>query len=675
MKDEDSLDNLDDFFASDHSDIENEGNSAIKAARSAKITPSKTNPALAVLNDSIERRTKKTSRLLKRTRESLNSNTSSASSQSHAWKGVPCLLGNSNVSEASRRSARQQQALSEDFEVHNSISSSSSSSESSRASSGSSMSLISSASSHTNHAELQEGDESDLRLLERVRAASSSNAKTGKEVALEDPCNFSNDEVGFGFASCEESVDYCELAEEKTSRPALLLSPISAPVLKKRKLSPLSGKKQSALTTKSRPKTSSIRSSASSTGFGKPTHEWESEMESTSVQDNSLYLSENSLMFSPLESVRKSFTKRHRNSQKSRPVTVTRNRGKSQPSMGHLNRKIIEDGLDDEADLFDKDDEDYALLVNDDEENTVDGTFYPSEEDDDDDANSTTAEDSMEFDDHHLDKTVDLLGKGALYDPYASIISRMNQQSEDSEGECTSDETPNRKSNVSSQTPHQERRTRCPPLAFWKNEKPVYGRRKSSTISSVVDLETMSDSETERKSASQPSRSKFKRSTESRVQRKKSALQIQPVSLFDPISRSTFETVVVVPEESLDFCPLKKTTKSDQLCSSALTSVLDGTSSNPIETENIKTANALFTDKFSSGTIVLEPDAISPSLHSPNNAEVFYVVSGKVQATINGSSMTLAKGAHFFIPPQNPFTLLNPSKRVACRICYFVSHN
>ena len=51
--------------------------------------------------------------------------------------------------------------------------------------------------------------------------------------------------------------------------------------------------------------------------------------------------------------------------------------------------------------------------------------------------------------------------------------------------------------------------------------------------------------------------------------------------------------------------------------------------------------------------------------------QVFYVVAGTLEVTINKSTFSVKKGAHFFVPSENRFRLRNTSARAAASLVFF----
>ena len=202
-------------------------------------------------------------------------------------------------------------------------------------------------------------------------------------------------------------------------------------------------------------------------------------------------------------------------------------------------------------------------------------------------------------------------------------------------------------------TPHNKRRTRHPPLEYWRNERPEFARTKEGSLPTVVNLIKTDDRPLP------PHKLKYARP-------KRGSEKLGPVTVRDHESKTTIQWRVAVNDTMIEYQALCSPT--DDECS-GLTRPQDTEAGKM--TDDFSIGTAFVNNNFSSGILHIQPSNDTFNFNSNRSTEVFHVLSGKVEVTLNGDTFPATKGTQFFIPPFNDFSFYNPSATVPCKMCYF----
>lgn len=204
-------------------------------------------------------------------------------------------------------------------------------------------------------------------------------------------------------------------------------------------------------------------------------------------------------------------------------------------------------------------------------------------------------------------------------------------------------------------------RPRVEPLAFWKNEKIVYGlgaRRKSGRpddirLPEVLEiLRVESDSEAERERKERRKRSYAAASSKVGAKRKRAAKEEEEEDEFE---EEDWESRTVDGEVGVVRGYVKSYPPADTPGGEELEEVELAFSRNRIVT--VEVANGDFTfvktcteEFFGTGMIEVPPGGIKRTKNSGKMHLVFYMLSGKVEVKVGENSFRVRKGAQFMVP-------------------------
>lgn len=204
-----------------------------------------------------------------------------------------------------------------------------------------------------------------------------------------------------------------------------------------------------------------------------------------------------------------------------------------------------------------------------------------------------------------------------------------------------------------------KRLTRRPPLAFWKNEHVAYGRRRSGNFATVIDIVEREEDE---EYGLAPPKKKARRAGGSTR-----AVVYPEAPVYNWVTGEEMPYRVVKSADMLKFSALGKS--SSKAHNSAVTT--SSKSAEPVST-HAEVAYAFDEgDSFTSGVLTIGPSETTPVQNTAYSMEVFYVVAGALDVTINKSTFNVKKGSHFFVPSENRFRLRNTSSRATASVVFF----
>ncbi|KAL2916049.1 mitotic fidelity of chromosome transmission-related protein [Polyrhizophydium stewartii] len=180
----------------------------------------------------------------------------------------------------------------------------------------------------------------------------------------------------------------------------------------------------------------------------------------------------------------------------------------------------------------------------------------------------------------------------------------------------------------------RSRRTKVPPVAYWKNERIVYGRRVSgvgvvpTSIKEVIRI----PSDDEGTSSSRRARTRIKREVHDSVP---DEIAVRDMETNEEVMKQ----VVVVPQSLRSWTVGEGDYRFQKVFSEG--------------------------DFLASGILVLPQGAHKPSKSSSDAAMIFVVLSGHVDAAINRTWFTVSQGAQFYVPRGNTYEIKNASSKEA----------
>ena len=207
-------------------------------------------------------------------------------------------------------------------------------------------------------------------------------------------------------------------------------------------------------------------------------------------------------------------------------------------------------------------------------------------------------------------------------------------------------------------------RRRIAPLAYWRNEKPIYSRRESQLLPVRTGV-FIPDPTPIKKTAKRKSGKKSSSSSSGKngrdVLASPSTMLASPLhpsermpggmgkftALVGPGGRETEALALAVQGSSLQFAPIGGGVSHT------------GKGGGPV----IRAAAGLgYANWFTSGLAEMEAGSQKEPQNTYDNTEIFFVVAGKVKVTLYDSNFVLDKGSMFFVPPHNTYALENVSK-------------
>jgi len=174
------------------------------------------------------------------------------------------------------------------------------------------------------------------------------------------------------------------------------------------------------------------------------------------------------------------------------------------------------------------------------------------------------------------------------------------------------------------------KRRRIKPLEYWRNEQVVYGHRESVGFATVVDVVRLPHS---------PAQIKPKKSTEVSSPKKLPKLSVQ-----NKKGKKIYK----------DFAKTKESIESTK----------------KIEGNGVKRFDAFTEEGFASGSLTIDPNK---EIHKQSTStDVYFVQSGVIHLSVDGTELDLNTGGQFFIPSGLKYKLSNISKRT-CNLVYFLT--
>ena len=177
----------------------------------------------------------------------------------------------------------------------------------------------------------------------------------------------------------------------------------------------------------------------------------------------------------------------------------------------------------------------------------------------------------------------------------------------------------------------KSKRVKIPPLAYWKNEKIVYGRRDSGycpvpVMKEVIRVESDSD----------------QKPTKRRSESKKETLTVEKADLpvINFITQEEEDQQIVVTPDMID-------------------------------PRTVGAGDYRFQKVFSegeflaSGVLYLPRGSQKPNKNSNASAMIFVVMAGQVQVQIHKTVFTVGTGAQFFVPRGNQYRISNSGYKEA----------
>jgi mannose-6-phosphate isomerase-like protein (cupin superfamily) len=177
----------------------------------------------------------------------------------------------------------------------------------------------------------------------------------------------------------------------------------------------------------------------------------------------------------------------------------------------------------------------------------------------------------------------------------------------------------------------KSKRVKIPPLAYWKNEKIVYGRRDSGycpvpVMKQVIRVESDSDHKPVKR----------------RYDSKKETLTVEKAELpvINYVTQEEEDQQIVVTPDMID-------------------------------PRTVGAGDYRFQKVFSegeflaSGVLYLPRGSQKPNKNSNASAMIFVVMAGQVQVQIHKTVFTVGTGAQFFVPRGNQYHILNSGQKEA----------
>jgi len=199
----------------------------------------------------------------------------------------------------------------------------------------------------------------------------------------------------------------------------------------------------------------------------------------------------------------------------------------------------------------------------------------------------------------------------------------------------------------------RSRITRTKPLEFWNNERVRYSRekRKSGDFATVVDLIREQEASVD---ILPPSK-----------RRKYEEEPFPAVPVYSTVQDQTVSYRVVKNPSMLKWHAL--TNKEDSL-SSNLT-----TSSKEPERENhaVHHSLAFYNSSYASGQVDVAPKSSTGPQTSRGSHEFFFVLAGTAEVKLHQDTFILKRGCHFYVPPQNEFSITNPHGSTFLSLVFF----
>ncbi|KAG0037257.1 Centromere protein C [Podila clonocystis] len=213
----------------------------------------------------------------------------------------------------------------------------------------------------------------------------------------------------------------------------------------------------------------------------------------------------------------------------------------------------------------------------------------------------------------------------------------------------------------------RSRRTRLPPLDYWRNERAVYEQSKTTPDAGRVIKGVIRPSEEPSEEEEMPPRKKLRtgktrtdpqlRSDQSNIKETQDAIDsCDADDEHESISQSGFEEEPRIEGQVVD--PV-----TGSVIVRALAESKDTMSRfKAIPESGYKHHMGLAFGELSSGVMKIEPDHEKPNRLAHAGTVIFYVTKGRVTATINNSTFVVTAGGQFMVPRGNQYSIKNVSR-------------